>query len=72
MTLLIFSIEMKIDIKINPKKNIMRSTTFFIILLFSLNTMIQSQESTQNYICTRTILNEMGSSYIDQIVYYDG
>lgn len=63
---------MKIDIKINPKKNIMRSTTFFIILLFSLNTMIQSQESTQNYICTRTILNEMGSSYIDQIVYYDG
>lgn len=33
---------------------------------------VYSQESTQNYIHTRMMLNESASSYMDEIIYYDG
>ena len=41
----------------------------FLLILWN---PIYSQEPTQNYIRTRVMLNESGSSYMDEIVYYDG
>ena len=41
-------------------------------MLFWLSNPIAGQVSTRNYIRTRTMLNETGSSYMDLIVYYDG
>jgi len=45
---------------------------FYLLVLFWLSNPIAGQVSTRNYIRTRTMLNETGSSYMDLIVYYDG
>ena len=43
-----------------------------LILLLCLSCAISAQESLQNYILTRQMLNETGNSYIDNISYFDG
>ena len=43
-----------------------------LFLLLCISYAANAQEKTQNYICTRTMLNEAGNSYIDNINYVDG
>ena len=43
-----------------------------LILLLCLSCAISAQESLQNYILTRQMLNETGNSYIANISYFDG
>ena len=48
-----------------------------IIILFSLLSTVfmqysQAQTSSQNYIRTRTMTNESGTSFVEQVDYYDG
>ena len=50
----------------------MNKLLFIFGFLLTFGNSIYSQVSTQNYICTRVMLNESGSSYMDEIVYYDG
>ena len=50
----------------------MNKQLFILGFLITFGNLIYSQESTQNYIRTRIMLNESGSSYMDEIVYYDG
>ena len=45
---------------------------YFIILLLSTVCSLSSQDNGQNYILTRTFLNESGTKYIDNIQYFDG
>ena len=49
----------------------MKRLYFIISLLFVINSLF-SQESSQNYVLTRTFLNESGTKYIDNIQYFDG
>lgn len=49
----------------------MKRISLFIISICSA-TMLLAQINSQNYISTRTMLNSTGSSYMDQIQYYDG
>ena len=50
----------------------MNKFLFAFGFLLTLCNPIYPQEATQNYIRTRVMLNESGSSYMDEIVYYDG
>ena len=50
----------------------MNKQLFILGFLITFGNLIYSHESTQNYIRTRIMLNESGSSYMDEIVYYDG
>ena len=45
---------------------------YTFIVLLGLYATVCAQVSTQNYVRTRTLLNESGSSYMDNVVYYDG
>lgn len=45
---------------------------YTFIILLGLYATVCAQVSTQNYVRTRTLLNESGSSYMDNVVYYDG
>ena len=45
---------------------------YLFILLGFLCSLIHGQDSSQNYIRTRTYTNDTGTSYLDQITYYDG
>ena len=49
----------------------MKRISLFMISICSA-TMLLAQINSQNYISTRTMLNGTGSSYVDQIQYYDG
>ena len=46
----------------------------FIVLLISMIAActVSAQVSTQNYICSRKMLNNTGSSHVDDISYFDG
>ena len=44
----------------------------YLLIALSLSSIVIAQVGNQNYICTRTMLNTSGKSYIEQIVYYDG
>ena len=50
-------------------KNIYLAILF--LLCFSIPEML-SQTATQNYIHTRTFINDTGNTYLDQIEYFDG
>lgn len=50
----------------------MNKFLFAFGFLLTLCNPIYPQEAAQNYIRTRVMLNESGSSYMDEIVYYDG
>ena len=45
---------------------------YTLIILLGLYATVCAQVSTQNYVRTRTMLDEGGSSYMDNVVYYDG
>ncbi len=47
-----------------------RLSIFFILLIAAC--VVSAQETTQNYIRTRKMLNDIGNSYVDDIAYYDG
>ena len=49
------------------KRNIV---TILLVTLFSIT--LKGQVSTQNYINTRTVLNQQQTSYVDNIAYFDG
>lgn len=50
----------------------MKRIYFIFILLFGVWGTPRAQESTENYIRTRTMLDEQSSSCLDEIMYYDG
>ena len=50
----------------------MKRIYFIFILLFSVWGTSRAQESTENYIRTRTMLDEQSGSCLDEIMYYDG
>uniref|UniRef100_UPI0025C54CCF DUF6443 domain-containing protein n=1 Tax=Bacteroides sp. UBA939 TaxID=1946092 RepID=UPI0025C54CCF len=45
---------------------------YTLIVILGLYATVCAQVSTQNYVQTRTMLNETGSSYMDNVVYFDG
>jgi RHS repeat-associated protein len=47
-----------------------RLSIFFILLIIAC--IVSAQDSNRNYILMRKMLNNAGSSYIDDIIYYDG
>ena len=56
---------------IQPSTSLQKLMT--IALVMSCSTLLMlGQSSNQNYILTRTMLNDAGSSYMDKIDYYDG
>ena len=57
-----------IDLK---KRRVMKRFKLFILLL-CVSCVLSAQVSTQNYVRSRIILNENGSSYMDNISYLDG
>ena len=59
------------DLKELEKSMIMKRFSIFLLLLIAACVM-NAQVSTENYIRTRKMLNDTGSSYLDDIAYYDG
>ena len=56
---------------IQPSTSLQKLMTIALVMSYSTLLML-GQSSSQNYILTRTMLNDAGSSYMDKIDYYDG
>lgn len=54
------------------KNKFMSIATIALLLLYDLSTEVFAQSTNQNYIRTRTMTNDAGSTYIETIQYFDG